>query len=129
MTRIYQAKIQDGKIELNDRGGFQQAVHALEGHEVEVTLRKARKKRTLSQNAWYWSTIVTLLAEAAGYEHEEMHEALKIKFLTIRGETPLPTVRSTTELTTAEFTEYAEQCRRFGAEFFGINIPDPGMTE
>jgi hypothetical protein len=50
----------------------------------------------------------------------------------IRGRVPalvrLPTVRSTTDLDTAEFVEYIEQCRRLGAEM-GVIIPSPGFAE
>ena len=53
-----------------------------------------------------------------------MHEALKWRFLQ-KHDGPLVTVRSTTDLDTAEFTEFIEQCRRLGAEM-GVVIPGPG---
>jgi len=54
-----------------------------------------------------------------------MHEALKWRFLQTHADQSgefevksswvrLPTVRSTADLDTAEFTEYIEQCRRLG---------------
>ncbi len=72
------------------------------------------------------------MAEYCGYEPEEMHEALKVRFLLKHGfsneTTTLPTIRSTTDLTTAEFSEYVDQCRRLAAEM-GIIVPDPGAVE
>jgi hypothetical protein len=78
--------------------------------------------------------VIPLLAEHIGYETEEMHDALKWRFLqthtqdehdTAASWVKLPTVRSTADLDTAEFTEYIEQCRRLGAEM-GVVIPGPG---
>lgn len=129
MTRIFHGKVEDGKLVLNDRQGLQQAIAALDGYAVETLIRKARKSRSGAQNAFYWACVVPMLAEAAGYDPEEMHEALKIKFLSTHVESTLPTVRSTTELSTLEMHEYIERIRRMAAEFFSLNIPDPGCAE
>lgn len=97
----------------------------LEGKEVEVTIQRLRKRRSLNQNSYMWGVVYALMAEAAGYTPEEMHDALKIKFLSVHGETALPTVRSTTDLTTTEFEEYLSQCRQLAAEIYGIYVPEP----
>jgi hypothetical protein len=126
-SRIFRGKIQNGKICLELRADFAALIQKLDGLDVELILRKLRRKRSLSQNAWYWSCIVPLLAEHCGYDEEEMHEALKMRFLRNHTDTQLPSVRSTTSLDTREFTEYAESCRRLAAEM-GVVIPDPGMA-
>lgn len=98
----------------------------LEGCNVELVLQKERKQRTVKQNAYYWGVVVEMLAEAAGhYEAEEMHDALREKFLRKYDVSELPTVRSSTELTTVEWEEYMQKCRMLGAEMFGIYIPEP----
>lgn len=97
----------------------------LEGQEVEISIGKRRKKRSLSQNAYYWSVCIGMIAEAAGYTPEEAHEALKWRFLRVHDDGPIPTVRSTTELTTQEMEHYLAQCKQLAAELFALYIPDP----
>ena len=45
-------------------------------HPVEVIFREYKKNRSLEANAYYWSQIVTPLAEHCGYTPEQMHEVL-----------------------------------------------------
>lgn len=37
----------------------------------------------------------------------------------------MPTIGSTTELTTVEFNEYCEKVRGLAAEMWGIYVPEP----
>jgi hypothetical protein len=97
----------------------------LTGAEVDITIGRHRKKTSPRQRRYYWAVIVAMIAEAAGYTPEEAHDALRRQFLTIHGDTALPTVRSTEDLTTTEREQYHEDCRRLGAETYGIYIPDP----
>jgi hypothetical protein len=102
-----------------------------EGQEVEVIIRRKKSKRSLNQNAYYWM-ICTTIADSSGYESpDEVHEALKMMYLRVN-RTGLPdTIRSTTDLNTAEFAEYIDKIKRdaargvFGGEN-GIYIPDAG---
>jgi hypothetical protein len=82
--------------------------------------------RSGQQNKYYWSVIVAMMAEHCGYEPEEMHEVLAMRFLRIEDDPILGTPRRqrTPKTNTAEFTEYIEQCRRLGAQL-GLYIPDP----
>ena len=73
--------------------------------------------------------MIPLLAEVAGYDDEEMHAALKMRFLRNHVGADLPSVRSTSDLDTAEFTEYIERVRQLAAEFYGLLIPNPGEAE
>ncbi len=102
-----------------------------EGHEIDLRLTRKRKTRSLSANAYYWGVVVALLAEHCGYEPEEAHQALKMRFLLKIGNdmiSTLPTVRSTADLDTVEFAAYLDQCIRLCAEM-GIVVPDPGAAE
>src|SRR5690349_11951688 len=120
-TPIFRGVVESGKIKWHgvDRKRLDVLTKHLEGKEIELTLRAVPKKRSLRQNSYYHGIVVGMIAEAAGYEHDEAHEALKWEFLKKHADGPLPTVRSTAELTTAEFEEYMEQCRRLGAEIYG----------
>lgn len=104
-------------------------------YEVEICPR--RNMRSNAQNAWYWSCIAPALAEylsAQDYEittAEEAHEFLRARFLAVTvankqtGVAIGRRVRSTTELTTEQFSDYCERCRTWMADFFGIIVEDP----
>lgn len=97
----------------------------LAGQEVEVTIGRKRKKRSMNQLRYYWAVPVAIIAEAAGYTPEETHEALKWRFLKVHGESEFPTVRSTSELTTVEFEEYLAKIKQLAAEVYSEYVPDP----
>jgi hypothetical protein len=128
LTPLFAGRVQDGKIQLADPVAWRALLQRNEGREIDLRLTRKRKVRSMSQNAYYWSCVVAMLAEYCGYEPEEMHTALKFKFLQKHEYEGLPTVQSTTDLGTVEFTEYVESCRRLAAEL-GVNIPDPGAVE
>ena len=121
----FRGRAQNGRLVLEKRDDFAKLIQHLDGQEIDVTLCRHRAPWSLSQNGYYWAVVVPLLAEYCGYEREEMHEALKMKFLLTHEDSAFPTLRSTTDLDTAEFTEYIEQCRRLAAGY-GVVIPDPG---
>jgi hypothetical protein len=122
-ARIEQARVVWAGI---DGKRFDALKRHLEGQDVELTLQKRRKKRSLKQNSYYWPVVVGMIQEAAGYlTDEEAHDALRMHFLQKHEDGQLPTVRSTTELTTVEFEEYLSKCRQLGAEMYGIYIPEP----
>ncbi len=127
ITPILRARIEKGSVVWAGIDGkrWETSKRFLEGKEVEITIGPRRKRRSLNQNSYMWGIVYALMAEAAGYTAEEMHDALKIKFLTVHGDTALPTVRSTAKLTTAEMEEYLENCRRLAAETYGLYVPLP----
>jgi len=97
------------------------------GQLVTITLSKARKDRTDNQNNYYWGVPIKMIADTLGYEKDEVHDALKAKFLAREG--VLPRIPSTTTLTTVEFNEYLERIGQWAAEFLGIVIPDPNEVD
>lgn len=103
-----------------------------------VDMEPARNVRSNRQNAYYWAAIVSAFAQFLTEQDyditgpDEAHEFLKARFLAVTvtcrttGEVIGRRVRSTTELDTAQFSEYCERCRAWLAEFFHIVVPDPG---
>ncbi len=89
---------------------------------------KPQKNRSAQQNKYYWGVVIPMMGEYCGYNQQEMHEALKMKFLRRDHGNGLPTVRSTTVLNTVEFNDYVEEVCRFAAMEFGLVIPDPGVV-
>lgn len=128
--RLFLGRVKHGKVNFSDPFIWSKHVAAHEGVDVEVTLRKVRRQRSLKQNRAYFGLIVAAIAEHCGYTKDEAHEALAFKFLR-QGEpdAPLPTRRSTADLTTKEFEEYQAQVKQFAAEELGLFIPGPGQVD
>lgn len=87
------------------------------GKAVWIEIGRPKLKRSDQQNRYYWSCVVPIFSECSGYEKDEAHDLLKSKFLRVERVLPsgeiMERVRSTTELTVQEFTEYVERCVRF----------------
>jgi hypothetical protein len=89
------------------------------GHKTKATFR------SVQQNRYYWCVVVDLLAVHTGYTPDEMHEALKWKFLIIHRDGLPDTVKSTTNLTKDQFCEYIDNIQKWAARDLGCVIPDP----
>ena len=100
----------------------------LEGVPCEATVRKRKAQRSNNQNNYYFGVVCKILGDYFGYTEDEMHDALKMKFLR-RGACDLETVRSTTKLNTSEFEEYLEKIRRWAITDYNVNIPLPNEVE
>ena len=110
--------------------GFYKWLTTLEGQAVEVIVRKQRKQRSDNQNRFYWGVIIEMLSEFTGYTREEMHEALKFRFLAAgQDENGLVKIRSTATLTTDEFINYTNNIVIWAAQELGVFVPDPGSAE
>lgn len=109
---------------------YNRAVRALAGKHVEGIIRKRKTKRSSKANRYYFGVVVKLFAEHCGYEPDEMHETLAMRFLRIEDcpVTGAPRRKRTPETDSAEFAEYVDQCIRLAAEN-GVVIPDPQKVE
>lgn len=85
---------------------------------------KKKKIRSNNQNSYYWGVVIELISEHTGYTSEEAHDAMKHLFL-IDYSTKLPRIRSTTELSTAEYEDYLSKIRMFASRELSLYIPDP----
>jgi hypothetical protein len=88
--------------------------------------------RSLQANSLYWAWHIPIVSDWTGYTKDETHEVLKWLFL--REKKTLPTgeevdfVRSTTDLTVEEFSEYLRKIEQWAAEH-GCFIPEAGRIE
>lgn len=127
------SKVKDGKL-IGNRKDLSEIVKQYEGKEVQICFSKPVKKRSHPQNRYYYGCVVPLvkigLIDATGeqYSNEQAHELLKSEFLkqevTLKDKVVLRT-KSTTELTTAEWEIYMQECRRFAAEYLNTDIQEP----
>jgi len=128
MDPIFLASIKNGELVFNNLRKFEDYLIPFEDKEVEVIVRKLKKERSNEQNRYYWGVVIKLLSEHIGYIDEEMHEALKLKFLRDDSR-KIPTLRSTTDLTTIEFEEYLEKIRIWAAQELNCYIPLPNEVD
>lgn len=114
-----------GRLVMDEPGAFARALAALRGREVQVLIEPKKKRRSDRQNAYYWGVIIEILSDHTGYSPEEMHEALKSKFLGFYDKkTGLRVVTSSAEQDTVEFENYMSQIRAWASEN-DIFIPLP----
>jgi hypothetical protein len=95
------------------------------GTKIDVILKKHEERCSDPQRKYYWAVIVKMIAEYTGHEPDEIHDALKFKFLKTRDVRGIEYVKSTESLTTAEREEYHEQCRKWALIVLGVKIPLP----
>lgn len=104
--------------------------------DYDFVVKKHKKQRSLSQNAYYWAVVVPMVYEglrAAGYDEvtseEDAHEVIKPMFFkkVIYSEKhdALEKIESSADFSTAEFSEKMEQIAVWAFDFLGITIPPP----
>lgn len=110
---------------------------AHEGRYVSVTIKPSRKRRSNSQNDYYWCVVIPAIvtyAQEQGntIDPQEMHDFLKMrvggfrKIIRAGGEaTEVPA--NSRFRTTTEFMDYIVKVQAWAADF-GIYIPDPNET-
>ena len=120
--------IQSGKLLLDSRPEFIAHLHTLEGKRIEVSVGRVKNKRSIDQNAYYWSGVIGTIAKETGQDPQSVHETCKSMFrsrsVLFRGKW-LRLVDSSKDADTIEFTEYIERIRAYFGQEFHITIPDP----
>lgn len=108
----------------------------LKGKEVDITIRKHRKQRTIDQNAYYWGVVIPILADYFGHDNpEDMHEDLKLEFNPMESKVkPGQKIGgTTTKMSTVEFMasedSYVERICRWAAMEHGLYIPLPKKVD
>ena len=123
---VFVGLVQDGKLRIDYRAQFDAYLRRFEGEAVEVEVRKRRSQRSRAQNAFWWSVVVPTLAEHTGYSKDEMHEALKAKFLSTEDlSLGLTKIGSTAKLGTQEFADLVDRVVLWAAEALGVIVPPP----
>jgi hypothetical protein len=138
----YWGSVKDGNISLPKRLR-QEVTKVFDGHSIEVTFKRKRKRRSIEQNRYYWGVVIPCIIEAmidmgndalqiGNSEHAELvHEFLKAKILDNGEEVILADgvveklPASTRKTTTTEFAEYTDKVIRWAAEMLNIAIPEP----
>jgi len=137
-TPIFEGDIVDGKVKYQThvRQGIARWISTFKnGTHIEVIYRKHHSKRTDEQNRYYWGVVIPILADHFGYDHEEVHEEMKLMFNPIQSKID-PSRKiggSTTKMSTVEFycdqDSYVERICRWSATEYGIYIPPPEKAD
>lgn len=131
----FNAKVAKGNLTLTNRPLFSDVVSCLKDGDYVMEIKEKKKKRSNSQNSYYFGVIVTMVClrfRDLGHDVDlqNTHDFLKANFNykeIVKPETGevLKIPLKTSELSTIEFSEYIERVIRFGAEFLDIQIPYP----
>lgn len=122
-----------GALHLDDRPRWLRLLSRLRGRRVVVSIQPEKKARSLQANRYLWGVVYAVLSEWSGHDSDEIHEAMKARFLP-RRELNLPTGEvldlpgSTAVLSTADFAAYVERVKAFVAES-GCYVPAPNEVE
>lgn len=121
---IFPGRFDSGAF-IPDSPRYHAALAKLHGKRGTVEISAEKKRRSLNQNNYYWGEVIEMLSEYTGYTPNEMHDALRWKFLRKQTPTGLDFPRSTSALTTSEFEDYLSQIRVWAAQDLNCPIPLP----
>lgn len=126
ISPTHSAYIINGKIKFFDQDLLNKHLEKLDGRKVKIKITRFKKSRTDPQNRLYWMRL-NHYGDELGYDPEEMHDTFKAMFLTDETE-KLPIVRSTTKLSTQEFTDYMNKIDRKMAKMGVPPLPFEDFT-
>ena len=115
---------------------IKEAIRSYEGKTVTLSIKLARKERSINQNNYYWGVIVViwkkLIQEEWGefFTSQEVHEFLKyncnyIEKIDVETGEILRVSKSTKENSTVEQEEFHLKARQLAYSMFGVEIPLP----
>jgi len=82
-----------------------------DGH---YTIKKTQKIRSINQNRLYWDMLSHIAEYTGEYDRDWLHSIMKAKFR----------IKSTTDLTTEEFTKYMKWIKQRSYDFLWVILPD-----
>lgn len=126
------ARLVEGKLNAEDRRGFLDAMRAFRGEPFLVKVGPIQRGRSLNQNRYYWGVVLALLSEHTGHTPMELHEYFKARYnsdvlMLVNRETgeivdERTIAKTTTTMSTEQFTAYLEQIIQCAAEL-GCVVP------
>lgn len=134
-AQLYFGRVKDGRLHIVNRKEFDVGIQQFEGHEIELEIKKKKRRRSGQLNRYYWGVVVALIQEGMvtlgnDVSRNDVHYYLKYRFnykelVNIGTGEVLQIPDSTTDLSNTEFMEYMEKCKQFAAEFLNVVIPEP----
>ena len=117
--------VTSGKI--SDQERLDEIFRSFEGKKIKISVKKWDEKRSIDQNRglWRWNKI---LSDETGYTEEEIHyvmcgELYGYKTIKIGGKEIQKPIKTTSNMSTSEFSHHIMLYEIRAREFFGINLP------
>ena len=129
----FNGEIRNGVARIHRKQAFLDAIKTMPDGHIRFTLERIYHKHSDPQRGYYWGVVVAELVEAIKDEHEETvskewaHELLKsycnsYEVANKENGLVLRMPLTTSTLTTVEYEEYLERCRRFILEYFNRTV-------
>lgn len=96
-----------------------------EGRAVDVVVKMHRDAMSTPQLKYWWAVPVAILAEHCGYDPDDIHVAIKYKFLRTVDANGLEVVPSIKSLDTTQMSRLIDDVRRWALTDLGVDIPEP----
>ena len=134
---IFTGYVKAGKLKIVgvDKIAMSRYIMSLSDGAYDIIIRKYRNQRTSDQNAYYWSTVVSILSDHFGYEPEDMHTELKRLFNPVKSKIDGAIIGgTTTKMNTVEFfgedeQSYINRICRWAAIEHQVYIPPPKKVD
>jgi hypothetical protein len=117
--------VTNGKVANQER--LDEILRSFEGKKIVISIEKWSEKRTTDQNSglWRWNKI---LSDETGYTEEEIHYAMcgelyGYKTLNIGGKEIQKPIKTTSNMSTSEFSHHIMLYEIKARELFSINLP------
>ena len=114
-VRVYYGTAMEVRAAMDGLGG--------EDTQFQAVLRPVGDIRNAKQNRYYWGVVIRMMAEEIGYTPDEMHEALKVRYLSTDFNEKYPRIGSTRLLSVRQMNAYLDRVI-VGAAQDGIIIPE-----
>lgn len=95
---------------------------------AEVIVRKPRRKKSRQAHNYYMGVICATLAEYTGHTREEIHQAMKVMFLSYE-DNGIVYQKSTMDLSTSEAETYHASIRAFAMDTLQVYVPLPSEVD
>lgn len=136
MKLVYNGIVKDSGLHVNNRRRFDQEVKNFLHKEVTITVELKRKKRSLSQNAYFHGVVIPLCKDGlngVGYKFTLEQTKTKLKEMFAHAEMAneitgeyMSYTKDTSDMTTSEMMDFVADIQQWASEFLGVYIPDPG---
>ncbi len=134
----YYGTVENGILKISNRKMYEKDISQYEGKRMELTIQKAKKKRSTVQNAYLWAVCYPMAKHGfeeigeIGIDIDTIHRFFKDRFSDeykqvvspISGEV-ITLQKTTTTMSTTQMMTYIEQVAKFCSDFLGIVIPPP----
>ena len=112
----------DHRLPLKEMELFHKYIRTLWPGKYELIIRKPSKPKSGQMRKFYWSVMMTTIADELGMLPLEIHSFCKSMFLPYEKD-------SSEDLTTTEDVEYWEKIRVYFAQEHGIIIAEPNQVD